>query len=50
MLSAHGDSMALGSTDEHEPAAERAVEAWARSPEQPVGGGRGVKKGLRGVS
>jgi hypothetical protein len=48
MLVAHGDWMALGSADEQKPAAEGTVEAWARSPENPVGGWYGLKKGLRG--
>ena len=48
MLVAHGDWMALGSADEHKPAADGTVEAWARSPENPVGGWYGLKKGLRG--
>ena len=48
MLKAHGDWMALGNADEQKPAADGTVEAWARSPENPVGGWYGVKKGLRG--
>ncbi len=48
MLKAHGDWMALGSADEQKPAAPGTVEAWARSPENPVGGWYGLKKGLRG--
>jgi hypothetical protein len=48
MLKARGDWMLLGSADEQKPAAEGTVEAWARSPENPVGGWYGVKKGLRG--
>ncbi len=48
MLKAHGDWMALGNADEQKPAAEGTVEAWARSPENPVGGWYGTKKGLRG--
>src|SRR5215210_8720209 len=48
MLREHGDWMALGSADEQKPAAEGTVEAWARSPENPVGGWYGLKKGLRG--
>ena len=48
MLSAHGDWMTLGSADEQKPAAEGTVEAWARSPDNPVGGWYGLKKGLRG--
>ena len=48
MLKAHGDWMLLGSADEQKPAAEGTVEAWARSPKNPVGGWYGLKKGLRG--
>ena len=48
MLKEHGDWMALGSADEQKPAAEGTVEAWGRSPENPVGGWYGLKKGLRG--
>jgi len=48
MLKEHGDWMLLGSADEQKPAAEGTVEAWARSPENPVGGWYGLKKGLRG--
>jgi uncharacterized protein DUF6855 len=48
MLREHGDWMPLGSTDEQKPAAEGTVEAWARSPENPVGGWYGLKKGMRG--
>lgn len=48
MLATHGDWMSLGSADEQKPAAEGTVEAWGRSPENPVGGWYGVKKGLRG--
>jgi hypothetical protein len=48
MLKAHGDWMPLGSADEQKPAAEGTVEGWARSPENPVGGWYGLKKGLRG--
>jgi hypothetical protein len=40
--------MLLGSADEQKPAAEGTVEAWARSPNNPVGGWYGLKKGLRG--
>ena len=49
MLAERGDWMALGSADEQKPAADGTVEAWARSPENPVGGWYGVKKGLRGT-
>ena len=48
VLIAHGDWMPLGSADEQKPAAEGTVEAWARSPSNPVGGWYGLKKGLRG--
>ena len=48
MLKAHGDWMPLGSADEQKSAAEGTVEAWARSPKNPVGGWYGLKKGLRG--
>lgn len=48
MLVAHGDWMLLGSADEQKPAAEGTVEAWARSPENPVGGWYGLRKGYRG--
>ena len=48
MLKQHGDWMSLGSADEQKPAAEGTVEAWARSPKNPVGGWYGLKKGLRG--
>ena len=48
MLKEHGDWMPLGSADEQKPAAEGTVEAWGRSPENPVKGWYGLKKGLRG--
>ncbi len=48
MLKAHGDWLLLGSADEQKPAAEDTVEAWGRSPQNPVGGWYGLKKGLRG--
>lgn len=48
MLKAHGDWMPLGRADEQKPAAEGTIEAWARSPENSVGGWYGMKKGLRG--
>lgn len=41
-------AMLLGSADEQKPAQEGSVEAWARSPENPVGGWYGLKKGFRG--
>jgi len=48
MLKSQGDWMLLGSADEQKPAAAGTVEAWARSPKNPVGGWYGLKKGLRG--
>ena len=48
MLEKHGDWLLLGSADEQKPAAEGTLEAWARSPKNPVKGWYGIKKGLRG--
>lgn len=48
MLRVHGDWVLLGNADEGKPTADGSVEAWARSPENPVGGYYGIKKGLRG--
>lgn len=48
MLKQHGDWMELGSADEQKPVKEGTVEAWGRSPENPVGGWYGLKKGYRG--
>ena len=48
MLKAHGDWMELGGADEQKSAKEGTVEAWGRSPENPIGGWYGLKKGLRG--
>jgi hypothetical protein len=48
MLEEYGDWMPLGSADEQKPAAEGSVEAWGRSPDNPVGGWYGLKRGLRG--
>jgi hypothetical protein len=48
MLKEHGDWMPLGSADEQKSAADGTVEAWGRSPSNPVGGWYGLKKGLRG--
>ncbi len=48
MLKKHGDWMELGSADEQKPAKEGTVEAWGRSPANPVKGWYGLKKGLRG--
>jgi hypothetical protein len=48
MLRQHGDWMELGSADENKPAKDGTVEAWARSPDNPVGGWYGLRKGYRG--
>ncbi len=48
MLKKHGDWMPLGSADEQKPAADGTVEAWGRSPKNPVKGWYGLKKGYRG--
>jgi hypothetical protein len=48
MLRERGDWVPLGSADEQKPAVEGTVEAWARSPKNPVHGWYGLKKGLRG--
>lgn len=48
MLKERGDWVELGSADEQKPAKEGTVEAWGRSPGNPVGGWYGLKKGLRG--
>ena len=48
MLKAHGDWVPLGSKDEKQETEEGAVEHWGRSPENPLGGWYGLKKGFRG--
>jgi hypothetical protein len=48
MLKAQGDWMPLGGTDEQKPAPDGTVEAWGRSPDNPVGGWYGLRKGYRG--
>jgi len=48
MLKKHGDWMELGSADEQKETKEGTVEAWGRSPKNPIGGWYGLKKGLRG--
>lgn len=48
MLKARGDWVALGGCDEQKPEIAGTVEAWGRSPDNPVGGWYGLKKGLRG--
>jgi hypothetical protein len=48
MLKAAKDWVDLGGADEQKPAKDGTVEAWGRSPKNPVGGWYGLKKGLRG--
>lgn len=48
MLKQHGTWILLGGADEQKPAVEGSVEAWGRSPKNPIGGWYGLKKGLRG--
>ena len=48
MLKATGDWVELGGADEQKPAKEGTVEAWGRSPKNPIKGWYGLKKGLRG--
>ena len=48
MLSEAGDWVPLGGADEQKPAPAGSVEEWGRSPDNPVGGWYGLKKGLRG--
>lgn len=43
-----GDWVELGVADEGKPTKPGTVEDWGRSPENPVGGWYGLKKGLRG--
>ena len=40
--------MPLGNADEGKPVKPGTVEAWARDPENPVGGYYGLRKGYRG--
>ena len=47
-LKEQGDWVPLGGTDEQKEAPAGSVEAWGRSPENPVGGWYGTKKGMRG--
>lgn len=48
MLREAGDWVPLGAADEGKDAAPGTVEAWGRSPENPVGGWYGQRKGYRG--
>jgi uncharacterized protein DUF6855 len=47
-LQGQGEWVELGSADEQKPAKAGTVEAWGRSPHNPLGGWYGLKKGLRG--
>jgi len=47
-LREQGDWVELGAADEQKPAKEGTVEAWGRSPENPIGGWYGLRKGYRG--
>ena len=47
-LREQADWVPLGAADEQKPAAEGSVEAWGRSPDNPVGGWYGLRKGYRG--
>lgn len=48
MLSAAGDWVPLGATDEQKDAPAGSIEAWARSTDNPRGGWYGLRKGYRG--
>ncbi len=48
MLKSRNGWVELGSADEQKEAKPGTVEAWARSPDNPIGGWYGLKKGLRG--
>jgi hypothetical protein len=47
-LKCQDDWVPLGAADESKPAADGTVEAWGRSPDNPVGGWYGLRKGYRG--
>jgi len=47
-LKSQGDWVLLGAADESKPAEDGTVEAWGRSPANPVGGWYGLRKGYRG--
>jgi hypothetical protein len=47
-LREQGDWIELGAADEQKPAKDGTVEAWGRSPDNPVGGWYGLRKGYRG--
>jgi hypothetical protein len=47
-LTEQGDWVPLGAADEKKDPANGTVEAWGRSPDNPVGGWYGLRKGYRG--
>ena len=47
-LKGQGGWVPLGAADEKKPAADGTVEAWGRSPGNPVGGWYGLRNGYRG--
>jgi hypothetical protein len=47
-LKERGDWVPLGAADENKAAADGTVEAWGRSPDNPVAGWYGLRKGYRG--
>jgi hypothetical protein len=47
-LVAQGDWVPLGAADEKKQAGPGTVEAWGRSPDNPVGGWYGLRNGYRG--
>ena len=48
MLLAAGDWVPLGACDEGKEPVPGTIEAWGRSPDNPVGGWYGLRKGYRG--
>lgn len=48
MLVEYGDWMPLGAADEKKEPSPGTVEAWGRSPDNPVSGWYGLRKGYRG--
>jgi hypothetical protein len=47
-LKEQGDWVPLGAADENKEAKDGTVEAWGRSPDNPVGGWYGLRRGYRG--
>jgi hypothetical protein len=47
-LTEQGDWVPLGAADEKKDPADGTVKAWGRSPDNPVGGWYGLRKGYRG--